>query len=269
MGLFSKSKKLKFKKIPSTPEQDAARSYLVDLQNQTLQFPEMGIADLTGTEQQVQGMLPSYLTDMEQDYGAARGYYNDVLNDRYDPRTSPFYQGFRQEMDISKAQGQLDVARAAQKAGVGRGTPSVGVQGKVGAYYDSQTLQMLGQLLENERNRKASAAAALPALSSQYAGNMAAASEIAAQERRVEQAKLAAAYDAALQTLLAPYNYNATIAMALLNEPRYVGVQTGGGMTDLGFGLRAGAPFMPGVLSALGGLFGGGGAAAAGAAALI
>jgi hypothetical protein len=98
---------------------------------------------------------------------------------------------------------------------------------------------------------------------------MAAASEIAAQERRVEQAKLAAAYDAALQTLLAPYNYNATIAMALLNEPRYVGVQTGGGMTDLGFGLKAGAPFIPDVLSALGGLFGGGGAAAAGAAALI
>lgn len=208
---------------------------------QDLQFPTEGVAELTGTEQQIQKALPSYLDSIAQDYDTSRGYYNDVLAGNYDPRTSDFYEGYRAEQDRMKGESQLNIRRQAQKAGIARSTPVTGAQGKVGAQFDSQTLQLLGQLYENERARMAGAAQALPQLSSQYASNLSQAENLAAVNRQVEQAKLSAIYNAALQTMLAPYNMQAQIAGMLLSEQRYAGYTTGGGLTDWGFLIQAGA----------------------------
>ena len=239
MGLFRKKQKFSFHPIPSAPEQTKARSYLVDLMGQDVQYPTMGVADLTDTEQGIQERLPSYLDTLEGDHAAARGYFEDVLAGGYDPRTSDFYQGFRDEQDFMKDRAMKNIRLGSQRAGMGRSTPSVGVQGLVGQQYDSQTLQMLGQLTENERSRMAGAAGALPALSAQEIGSMTAAQNLAAVQREQEQMKLAAMYESAINTLLAPYNLNANIAMALLNEQRYTGVQSGGGLTGLGFAVSA------------------------------
>jgi len=239
MGLFSKDKKLKFKLIPSTPEQTQARSYLTGLMDQDIQFPTEQVAPLTGTEQQIQEGLPSYLNQIAQDFETSRGYYNDVLSGGYDPATSDFYQGFRAEQDRMKRDAQLNVARAAQKGGMARSTPAVGIQGRVGAQYDAQALQQLGMLYESERDRRTQAAGSLSQLGSQHIGNLSYAEQLAAVQRQNEQAKLSAFYQAVMQTLLAPYQYNAQIAGALLSEQRYAGYQTGGGLTDLGFMVAA------------------------------
>ena len=237
--------------IPSTPEQDSARSYLTDLQNRDLQFPTKGVADLTGTEQQIQGQLPSYLNQIDADFDTMRGYYNDVLSGGYDPRTSDYYQGFRAEQDSLKKDAQLDVARAAQKGGMARSTPSVGIQARTGQAYDNQTLQQLGLLYENERVRQGQAAGLLTQIGGQQLSQVGQVEQLAAIQRQQEQAKLSAMYQAALQTLLAPYQHNAQIAEALLNEQRYYGYQQqsssnlgatigaiGGGLVGL-----AGGPF--------------------------
>jgi hypothetical protein len=235
MGLFTKSQSFKFKEIPSTSEQNRARNWLEGLYRKDMQFPLQGTADLTGTQQDIQTQLQGLLDQSGGDYQAVADYYRNVLNGGYDPKTSDFYQGFRQEATTLKQMGQRDVARSAQKAGMARSTPSVGMQGLVGADYDSKILQVLGGLYEQERDRQGQAAAGLPSLRGQQVGTMGAANQIAETARRVEQEKLDALYNQAFHTLLAPYTYQAKIAMALLNEPRYLGVKSGGGLTDLGF----------------------------------
>jgi hypothetical protein len=238
MSLFTKPKSLKFKLIPSTPEQDSARSYLTGLQNNQLDFPVEPTADLTPAEQQIQGQLPKLLTNNQTDYETSRSYLNDVMSGKYDPRTSDYYQGLRQEQEQLKSGAQLNVRRGAQKAGMARSTPSQGIQADVGQQYDTQTLKELGALYENERNRMGSAATALPEINSQFISNVGNAENIAAVERQNQQKKLTAIFTAAIQTMLAPYTYNAQIASALLNEQRYASYETGGGPTDLGFGLQ-------------------------------
>jgi hypothetical protein len=252
MGLFTSKQKFKFKKIPSTPEQTRSRSYLESLRDNDLTFQPEGVADLTGTEKQIQGYLPSYLTDVSNDYQSGRSYLNDVLSGSYDPRESDYYIGFRNEQETMKADAQNQIRRQAQKAGMARSTPSLGIQSDTGRQYDDQSLRQLGGLYENERNRMGQAAAGLQQIGAAYGSNVSGAQNIAAVERQQQQAKLSAAYNAAIQTMLAPYQYNAQIASALLNEQRYMGVQSGGGMTDLGFALNAGA-------SALGAFAGAGG----------
>jgi hypothetical protein len=241
VGIFSKDNKLKFKEIPSAPEQTQARNYLVDLMENDLQFPVQGTAELTGTEQQIQGMLPSYLGMLEEDYGAARDYYNDVLSGGYDPRTSDYYQGFRAEQDMAKRDAMLDVARMGQMAGMSRSTPVVGVQARTGAAFDAQTLQQLGLLYDNERTRMGQAAGALGQLGGQQLANLSQVEQLAMVQRQQEQMKLSAMYQAALRTLLFPYEKQAGIAEVLLGEQRYTGYQTGGGLTDWGFMMAAGS----------------------------
>jgi hypothetical protein len=241
MGLFTKSKSLKFKKIPSTPEQNQARSYLEGLYQKDLQYPTEQIADLTGTEQQIQGQLPDYLRNTQADYETGRSYLNDVLAGGYDPRSSDYYAGLRQESEQLKAGSQNEIRRQSQKAGMARSTPSLGIQADVGEKYDTQTLKNLGALYENERMRMGQAAAGLGQLSSQYIGNVGAAESIAETERFVQQDRMRAMFTAAVQNMLAPYLKpeggvsQAGIALNLLNEKRYAGVETGGGLTDFGF----------------------------------
>jgi len=235
MGLFTKSKKLKFKLIPSTPEQTAARNWLQDLYQQDFQAPLQGVAGLTPTEQNIQDDVSRFLTESGRDYSAASNYYRDVLSGGYDPRTSPAYEGFRQEANALRARSQQEIARAAQKAGMSRSTPVTGIQGRTGAEYDSAILRALGDLYERERDRQTGAAAALPALRSQEINTMSQSAALAAEERAVEQNRLNALYEQAMHNLLAPYTYQANIASSLLNEQRYTGYTTGGGMTDFGF----------------------------------
>lgn len=236
MGLFTKSKKLKFKLIPSTPEQETARNWLQSLYLQDFQAPLQGTADLTPTEQQIQGELGNFQSASGQDYSTAASYYRDVLGGGYDPRTSPAYEGFRQEADALRRRSQQDVARAAQKAGMARSTPVTGIQSRTGAEYDSLILRALGDLYERERDRQTHAAGALPALRGQQIDTMARTSDLAAMPRQLEQHRLDALYQQAMQNLMAPYTYQANIASALLNEQRYAGVQTGGGLTDFAIG---------------------------------
>lgn len=239
MGLFSNDSEFEFEKIPSTPEQDQARSYLMNLMGNDIQFPTEGVAELTGTEQQIQAQLPSYLNQIASDFDTTRGYYNDVLSGDYDPRTSDYYAGYRQEQDMAKRDALLDVARLGQMAGMSRSTPVVGVQARTGTQYDTQKLQQLGALYENERTRMGNAASGLSNLGSQQLDQVSQVEQLAAVQRQQEQMKLSAMYQAALQTLLAPYKFNAQIAGSILGEQRYMGVQTGGGLTDLGFMVSA------------------------------
>ena len=241
MGLFTQPKKLKFKEIPSAPEQTQARNWLQDLYQSDFNAPVEQTADLTPNEQTIQQFITDYLPQMQGNYGAAEKYYQDVVAGGYDPRTSPAYAGYRDEADRAKTIAQNQTRRGLSHGGVLGSTPGAGMIADTGANYDSKILSLLGNLYENERNRQTGAAGALMELPSRRIAGYGAASTLSEKPRQIEQAKYTAMYNAAMQDLLAPYLYKANIALALLNEQRYAGYETGGGMTDWGFLINAGA----------------------------
>jgi len=234
MGLFTKKKSYKFKEIPSTPEQDAARSYLTGLLYNKIQYPTLKIAPMTDSEKTVQDQVKSYLANAPADFDTAAGYFRDVINDQYDPATSMYYEGFRREADTAKSEAQAQVRRSAQKAGVARSTPSLGMEARTGMDYDSRTMQLLGSLLQDERNFKSQAAQVLPQMRGSQVSQLAVADQLASKPREIQQARYQAAYEKIVNDMLAPYLYNANIASAILNEPRYQGYTSGGGLTDWG-----------------------------------
>jgi hypothetical protein len=241
MGLFTKDKKLEFELIPSTPGQDRSRDFLEGLYERDIKHPEQQIAGLSGNEQTIQDDLSKWLTASSESFDQATGYYKDVLQGGYDPETSRYYQGIRNQLDRGKEEGQAGVRRTAQKAGSARSTPFLGVEAAVGQKFEDAKNVTLGGLLQDERRFKAGSAEALTSASGQRVGQLGAADDIAAKPRELEQMQFNAAYQRILNDLLAPYQYQANIASMILNETRYTGIQTGGGLTDVGFGTQIAA----------------------------
>lgn len=243
MGIFTKEKSLKFKAIPSAPEQTEARGYLQGTYQQELKFPTQQIADLTPEEQMIQGALPDYFAQSGGDYNLARNYYADILSGKYDPLTSPYYQGMRTNLEARKKAGVQGVLRSQQSQGVLKSGPTAALAAEQERMYNADIGTLEGGLLNEERNRMGQAAAGLPALSESRLSTMAGVSQLAEKKRLIEQDRNQAAFETAISDMLAPYLYNAKIAMALLNEQRYAGYETGGGLTDLGFMTAAASGF--------------------------
>ena len=259
MVLFTKDKKLEFEVIPSTPQQDKARNFLEDLSQRDLDFPERGVAGLSANEQTIQDQLSRWLTASSDTFDQATGYYSDVLSDQYDPETSRYYKGIREQLETGREEAEAGVRRTAQKAGSARSTPFLGVEAKTGAAYRAKESEVLGGLLQDERRFKSEAASKLTSAGGQRISQLGAAEDLAAVPRSIEQMQLDAAYQKILQDLTAPYTYQAQIASQILNEPRFAGIQTGGGLTDLGFAASvAGSAMTGGIFGGIGSIFGGG-----------
>jgi hypothetical protein len=241
MSLFTKEKKLKFKEIPSTSEQTQARSYLQGLEQRDLQFPTLQVAELTPEEQAIQNALPDYFAGSQDSYNQSKKYYSDVLSGSYDPLTSPYYQGLRANLEARTKADVQRVKRAGQGSGMLRSGPTQALAAEQERLGNADIATVEGQLLESERNRMQNAAGSMLGLEQSRLSTMAGVSSLAEKARAIQQAKNQAAFESAIQDMLAPYLYNAQIASALLNERRYVSYETGGGMNDLGQALTMGS----------------------------
>jgi len=255
MGLFTKDTKIE---DPLAGEKKRAAGFLEDLMQQgTPDIPTQQVAGLTPLQQILQGNMQGQVNAANQNYGEVRDYYRDVLDGGYDPRSSDFYKGLRQEADRMKTEETTNVRQSANMGGMLQSTPRMAVESDARQQIDNQTLQLLGGLYENERGRQGQAATALPQLDAQRTQTTGAMQSIADVERQIEQQRNNAMYQQALQTVLFPYQYQANLANMIFGGSQPV--VTGGGMTDLGFGLNAGAGAIASFAAAGGKLGGGGG----------
>lgn len=246
MGLFTSKTKVK---DPLAGQKAEAANWLLDLlKSGTPNIPIQQIAGLTDTQQAIQSGLKSQYANLNANYDTARGYYTDVINDQYDPRTSDYYQGLRQEAGDLKTEASNDVRQSANLGGMLQSTPRMAVESENRRKIDNQTLTLLGGMYETERNRKENAIGNLGQIDAQQAQSTGMLSQIADQERSIEQARNDALYNQALQTILFPYQYQAQLASAIFGASQPV--VTGGGMTDLGFLVSAGASLAGGYFGA-------------------
>lgn len=250
MSLFTKDEKLKV--VPRTEESIFGGQFNIDLLKEgPPTIPTQEIAGLTPIQKLIQDQLAGTLKSTGESTALAKGEMTKTLTDQYDPRTSDLYRGLREESERLKTEGLTDVRQRAELGGMLQSTPAVAAEQSLINIADSNLLQQLGLLTEKERDRKVDAARDIQGVDAAGISNVAAIGGVADQQRAVEQARNDALYNAAIQQVLFPYTNMSNIASSLLNVQDQA-FMTGGGMTDLGFGLATGA-------SALGAYAGAGG----------
>ena len=123
--------------------------------------PAQQIAGLGDNEQTVQGLLSKFLGSSATDnegYKAGMGEIQKTLGGEfYDPKTSDFWSGFREQSAIEEEKGVSDIRRRGQLGGGLYATPNQRTEADYIRGKGADRQAMLGGLYENERNRKSNA----------------------------------------------------------------------------------------------------------------
>lgn len=245
-----------WKMIPSTPGQNQSRQYLMDLINRSVQYPVRDVQDITPIQLLLQQQLSNLVPGMAGNYQLATDEYKKILEGDYDPRTSDYYKGFRQTAEDLRKSSNTAIRQRANMMGMLQSSPAEAVEAENNRKINSMILQELGRMYELERAKRLDAAGNIQSIDSQNLGNIAAASSIADLPRSIEQEKTDAAYEAAIQTLLHPYQYQSALAQMIIQEPRYIyksksgSSGIGGALGNLGasfLGTETGAKWLTGL----------------------
>ena len=175
--------------------------------------PLLDVAGISGAERTTQDLLKKFLgtsaTEGEA-YQLGIGELKKTLGGEfYDPKTSDFWQGFRETSKMEQEEGVADIRRRGQ---IGGGLFSTGVAREETGYIarkGAERTTMLGGLFERERDRKTSAVGqALGYAGFEEAGKtsrLAAGSTIGALPRQIQQARHQATFNQANDQVNADY----------------------------------------------------------------
>ena len=271
MGLFRKGKKSKFKPIPLSESQKVADEFRQGLIEQDIQLPEREIAPLSALEQQGLTAVGGLGRDIQGLTGTAADILGQTLRGEFDPRTSPFFQGFRQEAERIKQEGIRDALRRGQRLTGGPASTTLAEAGDIAARADESILQTLGGLFEQERARQFGATGQAFNLGSGISQLLLSAGQL---PRSIEQQILDARFAQQQGNVLAPFQFQAPVAESIMRDQRFMfqpGVQGSSLMEDIAgvagiaTGIGALGGLAGGAAGGLGGLFGGGAATGGGA----
>lgn len=234
-----------WEKVPSTKEQDAARAFLQSLYQNNIQFPTRNVPGLSDLEQQAQSLIQNYIGQgTPAGVTQAIGELSKTVAGGYNPETSAEYQGYRTTSQLEENAAVNALRRRLQLGGLPASTPALSQEGTVRQGYSGMRLQKLGDLIQQARNQQLAATIPLASLSTQVANQplqyAQAAESFGAIPRGIETEQDQATWEALMNTLLAPYTYQAGPAGTILNEPRYTYINqpqtssgTGGSMGNL------------------------------------
>lgn len=215
-SMFGGSKKVK---IP--PQVSGSLQWLYDLlQRAAPTIPTRQIAGMTGTEQTGQDILADFAgSGMPEGYTAGMGELNRILSGEYDPRTSDFYKGFRQQSEEEEELSVNALNRGMQKRGMFSSSPAIASEGRLRKGFAGQRQQLLGSLFETERNKMF--AAISPALEyGRFETNLPLTKMGAISQfdlsRNLNQQQLDAAFNQIMETIMFDYNKKTPVAGAIL-----------------------------------------------------
>ncbi len=253
MSFFSATKS-KEKLKPRTAESKAGGSWLMDFMKRwESDYPQQQVAGLTDLQRADQGRLADYQSKGTEGYNLAMGQTRKTLAGDYDPRTSDYWKGFRQEGEQVRGKSNEAIRRRAQAGGMLQSSPYANIEAQANRELDSFMLRKLGELYETERGRQDTAANRAGNLGQQQFGNLLAGQGMAEMPRMIEELRNAAIYEEQIQELLHAYTYQANIAQAMMGYSPGTYNQPGGPSewtkavsvaTDIGK-LATGTAFLP------------------------
>ena len=228
MSLFSSSSS-ETKLNPRTKESKAGGSWLMDFMKRwESDYPQLQIAGLTDLQRADQSRLADYQSKGTEGYNLAMAQTRKTLAGDYDPRTSDYWKGFRQEGEQVRGKSNEAIRRRAQAGGMLQSSPYANIEAQANRELDSFMLRKLGEMYERERGRMDTAADRAGNLGQQQFGNLLAGQSMAEMPRLIEQMRNAAMYEEQIQELLHAYTYQANIAMGMMSYSPGVYTQPGG-----------------------------------------
>ena len=144
----------------TTPESEAAVSQLQNLSTTTPDLPSINLPGMTGTENQLlqQGMsLIQQLVSgkMPEAYTLGMNKIKSVLGGEYNPLTSPYYKGLKEEAARTESKGVSDIRNRSQLGGMLYSEPAMGIESGYKSEIGTGLLKTLGSLFESNINREA------------------------------------------------------------------------------------------------------------------
>ena len=145
----------------TTPESEAAVGQLQNLANTTPNLPSINLPGTSPEENQLlqQGMsLIQQLISgkMPEAYTLGMNKIKSILGGEYNPLTSPYYKGLKEEASKMKIEGASDIRNRSQLGGMLYSEPAMGIESEAKGDIDTSLLKTLGSLFESNINREAS-----------------------------------------------------------------------------------------------------------------
>lgn len=144
----------------TTPYTEPAMNALQELAGTTPTLPTVSLPGISGTEKQLltQGMsLIKQLTsgEMPEAYKLGMEKIKSVLGGEYNPLTSPYYKGLKEEAARTEEKGISDIRQRSQLGGMLYSEPAMGAEAEFKGILGTGLTKELGRLYEADVGRQA------------------------------------------------------------------------------------------------------------------
>ena len=145
----------------TTPESEAAIDQLTNLSTTTPNLPNVNLPGMTPQEQSLlnQGMnlIQQMMSDkMPEAYELGMSKIKSILGGEYNPLTSPYYKGLKEEAGRIEEKGISDIRQRSQLGGMLYSEPAAGFEAEFSGILGTGLTKELGRLYESDVNRQAS-----------------------------------------------------------------------------------------------------------------
>jgi hypothetical protein len=214
-------------------------------------IPTRQIEGLTPLQEELRRLAGGQVTG--EDFGIAQDVFRQAAQRDVDVATSPEFEGLRRQIERLQTETQTGVRQRAELGGQLKSTPAAAIEAEREQELGTFLLQEFSRLQRQAEQDKLRAATGLSELGTRRLGDIATATQIADQERAIEQARNDAIYNQALQTTLFPYQEQLQLFSLLQGIQPNIAI-TGGGLTDLGFLASVAARSAPAIGSTVAGI---------------
>ena len=144
----------------TTPESEAAIEQLQDLATTTPTLPTVSLPGISGTEQQLldQGMslIQQLMSgEMPEAFQIGMDKIKNILGGEYNPLTSLYYKGLKEEAARFEEKGISDIRQRSQLGGMLYSEPAMGVEAEFSGILGTGLTKELGRLYEADVGRQA------------------------------------------------------------------------------------------------------------------
>jgi hypothetical protein len=241
MGLFTKSKKAEAVPVPSVTS--TARKQLEEFIKGTplgtdVGIPTREVEGLSDLQKEIMRLAGDQATS--GDFDLASGVFREAAQAGTDPSQSPEFAALREQIGKLSTERTTGIRQRGELAGQLKSTPTQAIEAESEADLGNFLITQFAEMQRRNQQDKQGAALGLVGLGGEKLNQLGQASQIADQERIIEQARNDAVYNQALQTVLLPYNEQLQLLNVALGQKNDFFIK-GGGLTDLGFGANLAA----------------------------
>ena len=212
-----------YEKIPSTPEQDAARNYQMDVMQGNVSAPTQNIAGMSDAEKKGMELLNQFLAQPESgERDSALSFLSGVMNQSVDVTQLPEIKALMASIENETGNLVNSTLRRTQLSGMGTSGPQGSAAGREIAKGQTSMVAALAPYMSNVRGNQLTAANLINSLvsgqESSALNKVGAATSYGSLPRSIEQA----GSDAEYKKLMADMQNKYGAANTLLGETTYM-----------------------------------------------